>query len=567
MLRPAGVRAHRAPGLHDRAHRPDHDRAGPADVRRGHARAPGRSCSGRRSAGRRPPAAWSGRSWTCSCRRSRARPRSRVAGRRATTTSRSRPPSTSHACPTARRRWRSTSTASSTTAATTARCRSCLIPWSRSVGFRHAGRGVAGDDRALLPDGGWVRAARRHARRAASAGGLERAPRRPSTRRVRGAAGGAQTCLSRSSSWSTRCSTRATRSTRTRRARPRTRPRRRSGSSTRRPTRPERRARSTTCSCGACVEPGAGAARGRGALPAGHGRRATGRRRGDRAAAGCGGRPRRRPRSSTPSAGDGGSASRCGCAAELADGRSRWRCGSRTARRASRASTGPGRCAQSLLSTHPCCASRGGRFVSPLERTGVRERQHLAGAGHRRPTTSCSARRSCCPTTPRSRPRAAAACSTDRDRGGAAAARAGAERRRARGDRRRGSGGARDDRARRGGDARGDLGLHGRVTMRDRDRRRVAAEPPPACRRSAGESEAVVDGVTLPARRPRRPAPGARRRPARPDAGRPQGDDRADLRRLRRQAPPRRDRRRRPRPGADARDRPATCSSSPPRWR
>ena len=52
------------------------------------------------------------------------------------------------------------------------------------------------------------------------------------------------------------------------------------------------------------------------------------------------------------------------------------------------------------------------------------------------PTTPSWARPSCCPNTPRSRPRAGRAVRLHRDRGGAAAARADADRRRARGDRR-----------------------------------------------------------------------------------------------------------------------------------
>ena len=54
----------------------------------------------------------------------------------------------------------------------------------------------------------------------------------------------------------------------------------------------------------------------------------------------------------------------------------------------------------------------GGRFISPARERRLRERQHLPGAGHARTTTRCSARRSCCPTTRSSRPRAAATCST-----------------------------------------------------------------------------------------------------------------------------------------------------------
>ena len=73
----------------------------------------------------------------------------------------------------------------------------------------------------------------------------------------------------------------------------------------------------------------------------------------------------------------------------------------------------------SLLSTHPVLRLEAGRFVvaagrpvpsvrpSPPARASTRSR-----CWRPRPTTCCSVRRSCCPTIPSSRPRAAATCST-----------------------------------------------------------------------------------------------------------------------------------------------------------
>ncbi len=68
--------------------------------------------------------------------------------------------------------------------------------------------------------------------------------------------------------------------------------------------------------------------------------------------------------------------------------------------------------ARSLLSTHPIVRVAGGRFVSALERPcgSVNTFPVLASAAD----DAVSARRSCCPITRRSRPRAAGACSTRR---------------------------------------------------------------------------------------------------------------------------------------------------------
>ena len=75
-----------------------------------------------------------------------------LAGRRAPTTSRSAAAKYFHALPTARCRCASTSTARSSTAATTGGCRSSLVPWSCSAGFRHAGRRSGSETiDALLP--------------------------------------------------------------------------------------------------------------------------------------------------------------------------------------------------------------------------------------------------------------------------------------------------------------------------------------------------------------------------------------------------------------------------------
>ena len=240
-------------------------------------------------------------------------------------------------------------------------------------------------------------------------------------RRVRrGAAGGGARCLTRSSSWSTRCCTRATRCIRTRRGRPRTRPRRRSGSSIRRSTRRRSPAPSTTSSCAACsrrppdavlsaevrflaAERRAPPGRRRGGVDAGRGdgrrarrraggKEALGRGRARRAAAGRRAQPRR--------------------AQPLARRRVRGRAPGREPHAWSRSGLDrAGALARSLLSTHPIVRVR--RRPVRLARSSARARASTPSrCSPAPPTTRWSARRSCSPTIRRSRPRAAAACST-----------------------------------------------------------------------------------------------------------------------------------------------------------
>ena len=341
---------------------------------------------------------------------------------------------------TARCRCASTSTARSSTAATTAGCRSCSsrgaarpryrLPvevWREMIDAPLPGQrlGPRCSDDTLERA---ARATRRERGLPTFDAALARAARERGERRAR-------------ASSSTRCSTRATRSTRTRRARPRTRRRRRSGSSTRPPTRRSADAPSTTCGSSACVEP---APRreldGRGALPAGRAASAT-RRSSARELP-------RRARPSSPRrrgefAFDARAAARRGCA--LRPSRST------TAARASRSashntharSTGRhrprrGAARSAALDAPGRCASRGGRFVSPLERRPRRCASVNTWPGARHAEDDVRARR----RDRAARPPAARAreprqpLRQHRDRGGAAAARAGAQRRRARGDRR-----------------------------------------------------------------------------------------------------------------------------------
>ena len=104
------TRAERPPGVHDRADDPADDRAGPPALRRRHARAADRAVRRARALG-----GHDAQPRVVAARRARARVHrlddGRGADRRATTTSRSPPPSTCTRCPTARRRWRCTSTA------------------------------------------------------------------------------------------------------------------------------------------------------------------------------------------------------------------------------------------------------------------------------------------------------------------------------------------------------------------------------------------------------------------------------------------------------------------------
>ena len=108
--RSAGQRAQRPSGLHDRADDPADDRAGPPRLRRRHARAPGRAVRRAGALGRDDA-----QPRLVPARRARARVHRLDAPSPcrspATTTSSSRPPSTCTRCPTAKRRWRCTSTA------------------------------------------------------------------------------------------------------------------------------------------------------------------------------------------------------------------------------------------------------------------------------------------------------------------------------------------------------------------------------------------------------------------------------------------------------------------------
>ena len=225
---------------------------------------------------------------------------------------------------------------------------------------------------------------------------------------------------------SPRCSTRATRSTRTRRARRRTRRRRRSGSSTRRPTPPAARTRSTALGCSSCSSRPRPTRRWPATLaflePSGERHQGVERRieLGPVAA----GRADRRGRQTVPFAFD--AVARAAARARAARRRPAGDAGSCASRCASttrrRSPTGLDRAAAlraSLLSTHLVAHAPGSRFASPIApgpRPPRPSRRATTSTSSRcspaPPTTPCSAPRSCCPTTRRSRPRATATCST-----------------------------------------------------------------------------------------------------------------------------------------------------------
>ena len=208
-------------------------------------------------------------------------------------------------------------------------------------------------------------------------------------------------------------------------------------------------------------------------------------------------------------------------------------CGSRTRRRAPRASTAREALQRSLVSTHVVVRARGGRFVSPLEAAGCENvntwpvlatRDGRRGARRRDLPARPSAARAREPRRPLRR---------HRDRGGAAAARP-----RAAATRERAAIAAQDAAVR---------------AMIARARGRRAGRPACACtaccgrrRRSRGPprlGERRGDSSTASSYRPGASVVlrlGRPRRPLRPHARRAHRDDRADLRRLRRPRPPRR---------------------------
>ena len=143
---------------------------------------------------------------------------------------------------------------------------------------------------------------------------------------------------------------------------------------------------------------------------------------------------------------------------------------------ARRASTARRRCGTPCSPPTSSGASRGGRFVSPLEAQGCEQINSwpvLATRGRRRRAR----RRDHAPRPPADRAREQGQpVRLDRDRGGAADPRARALRRRARGGRRAGPGGAADARARGADDAAGADGP-ARPRARSRTRARASRRP------------------------------------------------------------------------------------------
>ena len=517
-LRPRRDRDRGPRGLHDRADGADQHRPGAAQLRRRDARARWSSCSARPSAGRATTHSflWAQRR-ARSCRASPARRRSRCRCR-APTTSSSRRPSTSTALPDGEvpltlplHRH------GPLRAATTGGCRSCSIPWSCSARVAHAGRGLAGDDGAHYPGGGWVRLQPTRSPRCSRAARRARAAVARRLRRRR--------CWGRTDMdpaleelvdtllyegyalypYTPGATKNAT------------------------PTPfgivyPPAYAQATPSTFDQLRMQGIAHADGdavltgevrflqaRGGEPPG-GRRGASRRPDARS-------PSSRPsRTSSPSS-TADCTGACGCRADdLGDGR--WRVtlcvhnttavrrGPRPRRR---------RCAlEPALHAPRRCGSTAGassrrRALEAPASGRTCERQHLPGARDARPTTPCSARRSCCPTTRSSRPRAAATCSTaPRSRRRCCCTCSRCPTTSARQIAAAGPGGARDGRARRCRDARGRcMALHGRVddgAIRRRPRRRAAGRARGRGRRRH-----------LPARRQGRAAP--RRSTATPTTG------------------------------------------------
>ena len=177
-LRRPRHRAERPRGVHDRADRAGDDRAGAAPVRRRDPASGSSSCSGRPSAGARRPRnmLWHHAEVLVpnftgpTTFRDPGPVQLRPGGRGGQVLLRR--------CPTARCRWRSTSTAPSSTARTTGgcRCRSCR--GAARPAFRMPVADVARGDRPLLPVRALDRGARRHAARRCSARSAARGRRR-----------------------------------------------------------------------------------------------------------------------------------------------------------------------------------------------------------------------------------------------------------------------------------------------------------------------------------------------------------------------------------------------------
>ena len=457
--------------------------------------------------------------------------------------------------------------------ARTAACRWCSCPGRARSTSGCRCRSGARRSSTTTRTRGWVGAAAR--RRCES---LERervaAACRPLTPASASCSREAGRCAMSSSSWSTRCCTRATRCTRTRPGATKNATPTPFGivypptlrGDARQHLRPPRAAlraagaadaRAHAPRCGSSPRPASATRR---AAPAAAAERA-GRRAGgeSRAASSTRARARRRGGGSRLLRVAAQRRARTSSAAEP----TRSRCGSRTARHAPRGSTAPAALAHSLLSTHPIlrvAAGASSRRWSARAPASTPFRCSASGADDVR----ARAPRSCCPTTRRSPPRAAAACSTrprSRRRCCCTSGRSAtvSERRSSRQDPT-----VREmiERAAAGDARRRSSRCTAASTLRDPRPRPTSPAPTPAGASRPGRSAA-------PARsRPRSTACSFRRggkvriRPgadadlhARMLDGRAR-DDRADHDRLRRQGAPRRDDRRRPRPGAAARQRP-----------
>ena len=414
-----------------------------------------------------------------------------------------------------------TSTASSTTRATTAGCRWCSSPGrarSRSGCRWRSGRETIEH---YYPNTGWVAVRSEtlealRARHASSARPRRSMPRWPScwesTRWLR-----------RSRSWSTPCCGRATRSIRTRRERRRTPRRRRSGSSTRPRMRPARRARSTTSSCGACVEPAGEAvlaAEVRFLAAAGGGHAAVRRLElppspAADVASSRGGRVQESRRAAGRSAGRRPPPGRMAAAGRR---RSRSRCASRTAPRAAEGSTGRRRCSARCSRPIRCSASRAGVSSRPWSAPCASVNTY---ARARDPGRRCGPRRGDRPAgSPQIAPESRGGLFDSTEIEEALLLHVQVLSDAERDEIEQADPAVREMVARAAAATPEEIAaLHGRVTLRDPRDRSSPPEPPPGLADpSAGQAEATVDGVDVPPRRPRPHPAGARRRPARPAA-------------------------------------------------
>ena len=232
------------------------------------------------------------------------------------------------------------------------------VPWDRSARYELPVQTWRDLMAAHYPNGSWVRLGDETMEALAARKAAEGAAH---LRHGRGPAAGGRAREPRSTSWSSRCCTRATRSTRTRPTPPRTRRRRRSGSSTRPGTPKGSPRRTTTCAWTARWWPTPASRRARTVrFLQSQGERHRAHRAADRDPRPGRGDPVRLRRP------DGPRADAPGPDAARPPARARVRA-QRDADGQTPTWTAPRRCASALLSTHVVVTAPGGRFVSPLE--------------------------------------------------------------------------------------------------------------------------------------------------------------------------------------------------------